>query len=204
MLALLGTESDTALGDRWGMSRMTVARKRQSLEIASYDLKRGGFQRETLFRWSPENLTLLGKEPDATVARRLGISRRAVYKMRLRQGLPAAKRAPRVHSLPHEAVPLLGKLSDAELAYRFGIPDDLVYRKRKQRDIPKLQVEQPISEALLAELGTESDRVIGLRHGVHCSKVRRLRLERQIPAYKRPNRKKAATAGSGTDADQRG
>ncbi len=34
MIALLGTESDTALGDRWGMSRMTVARKRQTLAIA--------------------------------------------------------------------------------------------------------------------------------------------------------------------------
>ena len=111
MIALLGTESDTALGDRWGMSRMTVARKRQSLAIAPYDLKQGGFQRETLFRWSPENLALLGKEPDATVARRLGISRRAVYLMRLRQGLAPAKRAPRVYSLPPAAVPLLGKPS---------------------------------------------------------------------------------------------
>lgn len=167
MLALLGTESDTALGDRWGMSRMTVARKRQSLAIAPYDLKQGGFQRKTLFRWSPENLALLGQEPDATVARRLGISRRAVYLTRLRQGLAPAKRAPRVHSLPPEAVPLLGKLRDAELAHRFGIPDDLVYRERKRRGIPKLHVEQPLSEALLAELGTDSDRAIGLRHGLH-------------------------------------
>lgn len=39
MIALLGTESDTALGDRWGMSRMTVARKRQSSAIEPYDLK---------------------------------------------------------------------------------------------------------------------------------------------------------------------
>lgn len=100
MIALLGAESDTALGDRWGMSRMTVARKRQTLAIAPYDLKQGGFQRETLFRWSPENLALLGQEPDATVARRLGISRRAVYLIRLRQGLAPAKRAPRVYTLP--------------------------------------------------------------------------------------------------------
>jgi len=171
MIALLGTESDTALGDRWGMSRMTVARKRQTLAIAPYDLKQGGFQRETLFRWSPENLALLGQEPDATVARRLGISRRAVYLMRLRQGLAPAKRAPRVYSLPPAAVPLLGKLRDAELAHRFGIPDDLVYRERKRRDIPKLQDEKPLSEALLAELGTDSDRAVGLRHGVHYSKA---------------------------------
>lgn len=62
---------------------MTVAGKRQSLAIAPYNLQQGGFQRETLFRWSPENIALLGKEPDAIVARRLGISRRAVYRMRL-------------------------------------------------------------------------------------------------------------------------
>lgn len=119
--------------------------------------------------------------------------------MRLRQGLAPAKRAPRVHSLPPKAVPLLGKLRDAELAHRFGIPDDLVYRERKRRDIPKLQDEKPLSEALLADLGTDSDRAIGLRHGVHYSKVRQLRLKRQIPAYKRPNRKKMAAGGSATD-----
>lgn len=202
MLALLGTESDNALGDRWDMSRMTVARKRQSLAIASYDLKRGGFQRETLFRWSPENLALIGQESGATVARRLGISRRAVYLMRLRQGLAPAKRAPRVYTLPPEAVPLLGKVRDAELAHRFGIPDDLVYRERKRREIPKLQVEQPLSEALLADLGTDSDRAIGLRHGVHYSKVRQLRLKRQIPAYKRPNRKKITADGCFTGGGQ--
>ena len=105
MLTLLGTESDTALGDRWGMSRMTVTRRRQALAIAPYDLKQAGFQGEMLFRWTTENLALLGKEPDAIVARRLGISRRAVYKMRLRQGLAPAKRAPRVQTLPPEAVP---------------------------------------------------------------------------------------------------
>lgn len=156
MIALLGTESDTALGDRWGMSRMTVARKRQSLAIEPYDLKQGGFQRETLFRWSPENLALLGQEPNATVA-----SRRTVYLASLRQGLAPAKRAPRLYSLPPKAVPLLGKLRDAELAHRFGIPDDLVYRERKRRGIPKLQDEKPLSEALLADLGTDSDRAIG-------------------------------------------
>lgn len=204
MIALLGTQSDTALGDRWGMSRMTVARKRQSLEIAAYDLRQGGFQRETLFRWTPQTLALLGEEPDATLARRLGISRRAVYKMRLRQGREPSERAQRVYTLPPEAVPLLGELRDAELAHRFGIPDDLVYRERKRRDIPKLKVEQPLSPALLAELGTDSDRAIGLKHGVHYNKVRRLRLERQIPAYKRPNRKKVTTDCSTNDAGQRG
>ena len=104
MLALLGTESDTFLGDHWGMSRMTVAGKRQSLAIAPYNLKQGGFQRETLFRWSPEHIALLGKESDAIVGRRLGISRRAVYRMRLIQKLAPAKRAPRVHTLPPEAI----------------------------------------------------------------------------------------------------
>lgn len=68
--------------------------------------------------------------------------------------------------------------------HQFGIPDDLVYRERQRRGIPKLQVEQPLSEALLAGLGSDSDRVIGLMHGVHYSKVIQLR---QVPAYKRPN-----------------
>jgi hypothetical protein len=83
---------------------------------------------------------------------------------------------------------------NSELANRFGIPDDLVYRERKRRNIPKLKTEQPLSEALLAELGTDSDRAIGMKHGVLCSKVRRLRLSRGIPAYKRPNRKKAVAS----------
>lgn len=90
--------------------------------------------------------------------------------MRLRQGLAPVKRAPRVHGLS----------PDAELAHRFGIPDDLVYRDRKRRDIPKLQGEKPLSEALLADLGTDSDRPIGLRHGLHYSKLREPRLKHQI------------------------
>lgn len=199
MLALLGTESDTALGDRWAMSRMTVARKRQSLEIAPYDLKQAGFNGETLFRWSPESLALIGEEPDATVAKKLGINRRAVYKMRTSLALAPAKRAPRSHVLPPDALPLLGEVRDSELAHRFGIPDDLVYRERKRRNIPKLKTEQPLREALLAELGTDSDRAIGMKHGVPCSKVRRLRLSRNIPAYKRPSCKKMAAGGSMSD-----
>ena len=78
-----------------------------------------------------------------------------------------------------------------------------MYRERKRRDIPKLQDEKPLSEALLADLGTDSDRAIGLRHGVHYSKVRQLRLKRQIPAYKRPNRKKMAAGGTATDGGHR-
>ncbi len=199
MLAQLGTESDTAFGDRWAMSRMTVARKRQALKIAPYDFKQGGFNGETLFRWSPDSIALIGEEPDATVAKRLGINRRAVYKMRLNQGRAPAKRAPRVHTLPPEAIPLLGELRDSELAHRFGIPDDLVYRERKRRNIPKLTIEEPLNEALLAELGNDSDRAIGLKHGVPCSRVRRLRVSRNIPAYKRPNVKKAAAGNSALD-----
>ncbi|WP_323149016.1 hypothetical protein [Pseudomonas oryzihabitans] len=105
-----------------------------------------------------------------------------------------------MYTLPPDAVPLLG---DAKLVHRFGIPDDLVYRERKRRDIPKLQVEQPLSEALLAELGTDSDLAIVLRHGVHYGKVRELRLKRQILAYKRPNRKKMAASGSATEGGHR-
>lgn len=107
MVALPGAESDTALDDRWGMSRMTVARKRHSFAIEPYDLKQGGFQRETLFRWSPESLALLGQETDATVANQLGITRCSVYKMRVQMRLPLAKWALRVYFLPSEAVTLL-------------------------------------------------------------------------------------------------
>jgi len=48
-------------------------------------------------------------------------------------------------------------LRDAELANQFGIPGDLVYHERKRRGIPKLKVDHPSSEALVAELGTDSD-----------------------------------------------
>ena len=67
-------------------------------------------------------------------------------------------------------------------------------RERKRRNIPKLQVEQPLSEALLAKLGTDRDRAIGLKHRVHYSKVRELRLKRQIPASSRTSAAKPVPA----------
>lgn len=199
MVALLGAESDTALAHRSDMSCMTVARRQHSLAIKPYDPKQGGFQRETLCRWSPESLALLGHETDATGASQLGITRCSVYKTRVQMRLSPARRAPRVYFLPPEAVPLLGKLRGAELANQFGISNDLVYRERKWRGIPKLKVEYPLSEALLAELGTDSDQIIGWRHGAHYSKVRALRLKRQIVAYKRSSHTKIISGSSTTN-----
>lgn len=190
MLSHLGKETDQRLAERYGISNMTVARKRQALEIPVCEWRAAGVKYQKLFKWTPEFIAQLGKKPDMQIAQALGVSRQAVYVKRKSLKIAACtERGPRMNRLHPDALPLLGTCSDAELADRFGVPADLVYMARRARQIPAAQQHTPIPPGLVEALGTASDRELGLRFAWHYSKVRQLRLEHRVPAYKRPKRK---------------
>lgn len=193
MLSLLGKDTDHALAERFGISNMTVARKRNELQIPIYEWRASGVRYQSLFKWTPESIARLGKEPDLLIAQSLGISRQAVYIKRKSLKIKAPRqRAPRVNRLPVDAIPLLGTCSDSALAARFGIPADVVFQARRSRKIPAAHFEDPIPHGLLDALGTASDRVLALRFGWHYSKIRLLRLQHSVPAYTGPRQKAGA------------
>ncbi len=69
-IALLGTDTDRAIGEQLGLSDTTVQAKRASLGIPHIE------------RWSPEQLDLLGQYSDGTVAKMLGMNTMKVKSMR--------------------------------------------------------------------------------------------------------------------------
>lgn len=85
------------------------------------------------FDWKEEHIALLGKEPDASVAYKLGISRNAVKWMRLKHRIPVFKEPEREWT-PGE-VALLGKVSDAEVARQTGRSHISVKEERYIRKI---------------------------------------------------------------------
>lgn len=92
-------------------------------------------------------------------------------------------------------VGLLGKLSDVEVAKLAGCNRERVRQVRDAHGIARLPLETAFRRrrdlatpaALLDLLGRVSDSEIAERFGVGSDHVRRLRLDRGIPAWTRPN-----------------
>ena len=134
MLALLGTDKDSVLAERWGTTAKTVNLKRNALGIAAFGH----------VLWTDDMLASLGKEVDAELARRWGISKASVIAKRQELEIaPAAAtgaagssvRPARFEWTP-DAVALLGKQSDAKVAELLGLSRLTVYNARVSRGIP--------------------------------------------------------------------
>ena len=142
MLALLGTDKDSVLAERWGTTAKTVNLKRNALGIAAFGH----------VLWTDEMLALLGKEVDAELARRWGISKASVIAKRQELEIaPAAATGTTTGSSKRfewtpEAVALLGKQSDAKVAELLGLSRLTVYNARVARGIPAGRAAKPVSE----------------------------------------------------------
>ena len=114
------------LAERWGTSAKTVNLKRNALGIAAF----GHFQ------WTKEAVAMLGKEPDAEVARQLGISKASVVAKRTEFGIASLTGAASgAFDWTDEAVALLGTASDAKVAEQLGLSRLTVYNARMARGI---------------------------------------------------------------------
>ena len=102
--------------------------------------------------WTDEMLALLGKEVDAELARRWGISKASVIAKRQELEIAAAAAAgtntgssKRFEWTP-EAVALLGQQSDAKVAELLGLSRLTVYNARVARGIPAGRAAKPVAD----------------------------------------------------------
>ncbi len=136
---------------------------------------------------------MLGRRPDAWIARKLGIAASTVAAERLRRGIPPHRAASRFE-WTRRALSLLGTASDAEIGRRLGISEARVRRRRvrlgieaafadrARRPAPR---EDPFwTLARQALLGTASDATIARRLHITHRRVRHRRERLGIPAAK--------------------
>lgn len=183
VIALLGKKQDVELARMLGVSRMMIKRKRDSLNIPPCAIKACGYKRQSPFTWSEAALAMLGTEPDADVALKLGVSRHTVWRQRKQLGIKVARSKTRKHKLPEDAIPHLGVLRDSEIAHQFGVPTDAVYNARRKMNIPAPPKPPVDYERLRPDLGTASDWVIGEKHRVSYSTIQHARVKLGIAAF---------------------
>jgi hypothetical protein len=127
MIRRLGTEPDSSLARRYGISKSAVLAKRHSLEIESHQPAVARTPQRSSF-WTAEREALLGTDSDQKIADRLGVAIHVVQHRRKSLGIPAANPRKYIDWKPID--PLLGKEADAALAERFGISPDSVRLRR--------------------------------------------------------------------------
>jgi len=184
MESRLGTDFDRVIGERFGLPTYCVRRKRQDLDITAYG---ESFVRRSpyAFRWTKQQIALLGKESDRKVAKRLGLAVPTVWRKRVQLGIRAL--TPKQHiewTKTRSAV--LGKLSDKGLAKRWGAKAETIARKRTELGIaPFVSTTPPrhtrAPEAILRLPIHE----IYQRYRVSTETIKNLRRELGIPNLKR-------------------
>jgi hypothetical protein len=173
-IALLGTASDGEVGAALGISGSAVYHQRRLRGIAPFT--EAPYLREPEFRWTAEDVALLGTMSDGELAASLQISAGTVSRERRRLRIPAYRfKSPDVEWTA-EMLELLGRVPDAEVARRHGIPVKAVKGKRRQLDIPcpvEWGAYLPTDELrrLLALPSSEVRR----RAGLHSTTILRLR-----------------------------
>jgi hypothetical protein len=107
-----------------GISESTLRKLRRQYGIKAPDTRN--------WRWRPETIARLGKEPDARIAEDLGIRKTAVSQKRRSLGIvPTRKLRP----WTQEELALLGTASDRQIAERIGRTLFAVKRMRQMRGI---------------------------------------------------------------------
>jgi hypothetical protein len=172
----LGTDFDWVIAERLGLPTYCVRRKRKLLRIAAYG---ESFVRRSLhaFRWTKQQIALLGKESDIKVARRLGISAPAVWRMRVQLDIGAL--TPKQHiDWTKARSALLGKLSDKVLAKRWGVKAETIARKRTELGIaPFVRTTPPRPIRPLKAILRLPVHEICRRYRVSTGTIKRLRRE---------------------------
>jgi hypothetical protein len=125
---LLGLRPDAQVALLLGISAATVKHRRNQLRISMPAQPRKATPRRP---WRAEEIAMLGKIPDAQLARRLERPLTSVKTKRLRLGIASSG----YRWTPEQAV-LLGKFPDKTLARRLGCTVKAVQAQREQLGIP--------------------------------------------------------------------
>lgn len=180
----LGTDFDSVIAEGLGLPTHCVRRKRQDLGITAYG---ESFVRSSphAFRWTKQQIALLGKESDRKVAKRLGLVVPTVWRKRVQLGIRAL--TPKQHiDWTKARSALLGKLSDQGLAKRWGAKAETIARKRTELGIePFVRTTPPRPTRLLKAILRLPVHEICRRYRVSTETIKRLRRELGIPNLKR-------------------
>lgn len=177
------------------MTHVKQAHDRVSLRTRNTRVVRVQIQRESKHplqvQWSAKALKLLGRIPDAQLARKVGISLDAVQSERRRRSIePSRPRRPDIQ-WTGKMIQLLGTDIDSRVATRLGLPEHSVRQKRQRISIPPFGggSEQHHARAFawvkqkIALLGTDSDHRIAERLGTTTGVVARKHTQLGIPGY---------------------
>ena len=88
------------------------------------------------FKWTEEQIALLGQMPDGKLAERLGIAPNLVRSNRERRGIPIDRVHPPTHEFTPQQDELLGTKLDTHIARMTGIPLANVRQRRRYLKIP--------------------------------------------------------------------
>jgi hypothetical protein len=126
--------------------------------------------------WIPENVALLGKVRDTTLAKQLGISRQAVAKKRDKLNIPPFGSE---GFWTPKRLDALGKESDEELAFRWKVKASFIRNKRRE-----LGIAPDFCPELRDNLGKVDDDVLAQSMNLPISFVKKERIALGIPSYR--------------------
>jgi len=138
MLGELGTISDYNYSERYGISRVSIVRKRKLLGIHPYNAS------SNPIHWTPTMLRVLGTISDDKFSKRFGIGYATVVTKRhnlriksVRGRVPTKRSGPfRRRLWTNTMVGELGMAPDPEIARKFGLTRVAVHHKRVRMRIP--------------------------------------------------------------------
>lgn len=203
MIRKLGTASDREVAAELGLDVRTVQRKRWVLGIPAYhahdSAPRGRW-------WSPEEIAMLGKVSDRSLARELGLSTATVSIQRTRRGIPPWRERPPRVVWTKAMLRQVGRIPDEELARRHGISGASVLQKRRQLGLPPVVERKSVevTPELLAALRlpwSEACRRTGLNHNVIRALQKRYGI--RPPRASELRYSKAVVARMGKEPDSR-
>ena len=122
IIAQFGTRGDKDIALDFRLTVREVLFARNKLGIAPYS---------RAVNLPEEAIALLGKQTDASIAERFGVSATTIVNVRKQLGVKAY----RAGNLPEEAIALLGKQPDSALAKRFGVSTATIFNIRKQHGV---------------------------------------------------------------------
>lgn len=142
------------------------------------------------FRWPPRALALLGRLPDAEVARRAGCTKDTVVSERRRRGIAPLHRQKPPIEWTEAMLALLGTATDAEVGLDLGLHKNNVGVKRRMLGIPSYYPQRggrrrfQWTERALSLLGRLADGMVARRLGVGKVVVVTERRLRGIPSFR--------------------
>lgn len=143
---------------------------------------------EAAVAWTPDRLARLGNEPDAAIAREMGIKSAAVKRKRWELGIQVF--APSVWT--PEAVAMLGTMSDVQVGKLIGVCQQTVLNKRRALGIPRVESkfrrDDIWNDQTIPLLGTMTDVALAAQLGVSNIAVRNRRIALGIPTGQRRKR----------------